>query len=346
MKEEKVIGGYPGLRRVDSEELEESRRAFEYRQYVKNLQELDLYEQLNGPYKCKKNENFPKNSDNHSIDSDGSYKKNDNSFIDNDSSLKNDENSPKNSDNHSIDSGSSYKNNDNSSIDNDNSPKNDDNSSIDSDSSFEENYRHYKSMTKPPILEDYPGRREPKTEGCTSDHPCLSLSCEFCRSSGYLDYLYYPSSSSRPEITRLGPYDRISNLPSLAVAGPSCNRGDPVNFDRPNSNNDSNNLSNSEGINNDSNNDSNNLLNSEGINNDSNSPLSGPNDRGNNPSSSENMNNEANDHSNSEGINNDGNDHSNSEDTNNEGNDHSNSEGTNSDVGSWVDYSSSFDFDF
>jgi hypothetical protein len=305
MKEESPLVTFPEFRRVSSEELEESRKAFEFRLYIENLQSLDLYEQLNGPSKCKKNDNSPQNSDNNSIDSD-----------------------------------SSYKNNDNSSIDNDNSPKNDDNSSIDSDSSFEENYIHYKYLRPKDI------RREPESE-CPLDDACSS--CELHRMSlayMHLDRLYYPSSSSHPDKTRLGPYDRISNLPSLAVAGPSCNRGDPVNFDRPNSNNDSNNLLNSEGNNNDSNNDSNNLLNSEGINNDSNSPLSGPNYRGNNPSSSENMNNEANDHSNSEGINNDGNDHSNSEDTNNEGNDHSNSEGTNSDVGSWVDYSSSFDFDF
>lgn len=336
MKEQSPLVMFPGIRRVSSEQLEESRKAFEFRQHIENLQSLDLYEQLNGPSKCKKNEDSPKNSDNYSMDSDGSYKNNDNSFIDNDSSLKNNDNSPKNSDNHSIDSDSSYKNNDNSSIDNslknddsssiDNSPKNDDSSSIDSDSSFEENYRYYKFFPKPQIF--FPDiRREPKREGCTSDHPCLSLSCELCRSSGNIDYLYYPSSSSRPEYTRLGPYDRVSNLPSLS--GPSCNIGDPVDFNRSNSSNDSNSFLIGPS------NDSNNLSNSEGINNDYNSPLSGPNNTGNNPSSSENMNNESNDPSNSEGVNNEGNDPSNSEGINNEGNNVSSYSGLNKEDDSW-----------
>jgi hypothetical protein len=114
-----------------------------------------------------------------------------------------------------------------------------------------------------------------------------------------MDHYYYPSSSSRPENTRLGPYDRISNLPSLS--GPSCNIGDPVDFDRLNPNNDST------------------------------SPLSGPNNEDNNTSSSENMNNEDNNPSNSENMNNEGNDPSNSEGVNNEGNNVSSSSGPNRD---------------
>jgi hypothetical protein len=293
MKEESPLVTFPEFRRVSSEELEESRKAFEFRLYIENLQSLDLYEQLNGPSKCKKNDNSPQNSDNNSIDSD-----------------------------------SSYKNNDNSSIDNDNSPKNDDNSSIDSDSSFEENYIHYKYLRPKDI------RREPESE-CPLDDACSS--CELHRMSlayMHLDRLYYPSSSSHPDKTRLGPYDRISNLPSLSM--PSFNTGDPVDSDRSNSNNDSNNfllgpshnsdnLSNSEGISNDYND----LSNSEGINNDSNGPLSGPNNEYNDPSSSENMNNEYNNPSSSENMNNEGNDLSNSEGVNNEGNDSSNSEGVN-----------------